>query len=187
MDRRQLFRVGGHGATGVGSSRPTYIFSPESATFATAGSPQLKKQTGSATGQKWPDYTLDYSATTAEAAFWYVGIPSGADFNGGALEVFARFATAVSGSLGWTVTTRALGSGAAWGTVSGVVTTLVSAAIPTTACTVSRQSATLTVSGWSQAKLLQVKIARTTKATGAEVWADAKFMKALLRLTKDGR
>jgi hypothetical protein len=182
MDRRNLHRVAGRGATGIGSSRPTYILSPEGATFATGGFPQTTLNNGGT----WPDYTLDYSATTAEAAFWYVGIPTGADFNGGQLEVFAKFATAGSGtSLGWTITTRAVGNAQAW-TAAGVGSTITAGAIGVTACQVTRRQIALTVSGWSAGKVLQIKIARTTQATGAAVRPRAKFSKALLRLTRDG-
>ena len=189
-----MFRVGGHGATGEGSSRPTYIFSPDSATFATGGFPQLKKGTGSATGLRWPAYTLDYSASVAEAAFWYVGIPTGAEFNGGALEIFSRFATAGTGTpawraVGWTITARAVGPLGAWN-ATGVVSTITGTAVPTTDCQVVRQSVALSVSGWAEGKVLQIKVARTTLATSALVTGtarpDAKFGRALLRLTQDG-
>lgn len=191
MDRRSRLRVAGRGATGVGSSRPTYIFSPEGAAFATGGFPQTKLVHSST----WPDYTLGYSASVAEAAFWYVGIPTGADFNGGVMEIFSRFATAGTGTptwrtVGWTITTRAVGSGMAWSATTGIASTITGTAVPTTACQVVRQQVTLTVSGWKAARLLQVKIARTTLATSALVTGaarpDANFGRAILRLTRDG-
>lgn len=155
--------------------RPSYWFSPISASFPNSNFPALTKNSGT----NWIDYTLDYDATTSEIAYWWTQLPTGVDISAATIEIYSRQAAATSGTIGWIVTSLTRADGEAWDT-AGNADTVTADDVEGTAGQIHRQSKALTITGWGAGEILLLRIARDpANDTLAE---DAKFMGAMLRL-----
>ena len=155
-------------------SKPSFVLSPESAVFPTTNFPQLVKNSDT----NWTSYTLDYDQTTAEAAFWFVTIPSGVAFSAAALDIYYR-TTVITGTFQVDLTTLTRADAEAWDT-AGTLDSSTADTVPGTAGQVGVVTTALTVTGWAAGEVLLIKIARNIADTAA---ADIKLINAVLRLT----
>jgi hypothetical protein len=155
---------------------PSFLLAPESAALPATNFPERKK----AIGTNWVDYTLGFDKTTAEACYWRLKIPTGAAFTAATIKIASRQLAAVTGTVGWIVTTIARGDGEAYDT-AGNADTVAAAAVNNAAGELLFQTKALTVTGWSPGDVLFLKLARDVATDTVD--EDAEFVDAVLELS----
>lgn len=169
-------RVSANSGTG-GGGQTTYPLGVLAAVFPTDNFPQLIKNSGTS----FTDYTLDFDATSAEAAYWVRAIATSVPtFTSAICEIWYR-TSALSGTFAVNVITQTRGSGNVWDTTSAITAASSAVTVPATSATVGILSVALTVTGWAAGRVLQVKIERNVSADTAA--ADIKYIDGLIRLT----
>lgn len=160
----------GSGATAVQIELQAGIWSFPSSNF-----PEPKNYQGLANWGSWA--VLAFDQTTEEACFSSFVVPHGIDFTTCTAYVHSTQPAATSGTVGWKITTIAVGDGESLQT-AGNTDTVTAETVPGTAESLQVISKVLTSTGWVGGDEVQIKIARdVANDTVAE---DVYFRKLLL-------